>query len=236
MFGPSDVMRIHNSGDRTFKDSLNGTLYVVEPGQDKIVPFEAVCLWFGHPNARDEDARHLHRTEEVKRLRVKYGVYDEDEAWAVNVPSWMDVYSLETNEQLICVAHDPEGVNVNPSVMTEADNISLQQQLAAMQQQMAQMQALMEQQNLRTMAIDDGDSAAPDLPPAGEDSFQVAPSEDGPVQPSGPTPQQVAAAQNAGVPQGTPGTPQERAPRPPSTAGQPPTEDSPSQPKAPVSA
>lgn len=114
-----NLVRIVNTDTRTFTSLYAGDRYTVAPGGEEIVPFEAACLWFGNPKLKDINAKERHRTVEFKRLRVKYGAYDNEELFEAIRPK-VEVYTLE-GERVSTVAEDPYGLSVE--VKFEHDHI-----------------------------------------------------------------------------------------------------------------
>lgn len=173
------MVRIRNEGDETFRAKYAGQRYVLTSGQDTLIPWDAACLWFGHPFAVDVpgDKRKRYRTDELKRLYVKYGVYERHDEAAEKFPK-VSVWDLaEPGKRYTTVVDDPEGKELNTAVITQADNESLQAQIAAMQQQMAMLQAQIGQ----NVANAEGDlrteeaSARPEI----RDAVDVLPNDDG---------------------------------------------------------
>lgn len=137
------MVRIRNEGETTFQAKYAGQRYNLATGQDTLVPWDAVCLWFGHPFAVDVpgDKRKRYRSDELRRLYVKYGVYEKHETAAQKFPK-VSVWDLaEPGKRYTTVVDDPEGKDLNAAVISQADNESLQAQIATMQQQMAMLQA-----------------------------------------------------------------------------------------------
>lgn len=141
------MVRIRNDGDSVFSARYAGQRYNLAPTAETFVPWEAMCLWFGHPFAVDVpgDKRKRYRTDELKRLYVKYGVYENHHERGHKFPKvsvWDISGDSEGNpKQYLTVCDDPEGENLNAAVITQADNAGLQAQIKAMQEQMVMMQA-----------------------------------------------------------------------------------------------
>jgi hypothetical protein len=136
------MVRIRNDGDETFQFRYAGQRYNLASGAETFIPWEAMCLWFGHPFAVDVpgDKRKRYRTDELRRLYVKYGVYENHHEAAEKFPK-ISVWDITNGERITTVVDDPEGKNLNEAVITQADNEGLQRQIKAMQEQMAMMQA-----------------------------------------------------------------------------------------------
>lgn len=117
------MVRIRNVGDKVFRDAFASTTYEIQPGKDGFVPFDAAALWFGHPDVFDVSPRQRARTEAYRRLRTRYGAFDDldenrnrissDVKWEENRPR-VEVYGLG-GERIITIIDDPEGKHVNPT-------------------------------------------------------------------------------------------------------------------------
>lgn len=183
----------------------NSQKYKMAPGGKCIAPFIAVCHWFGHPNAVDVDARNRYRTDEYARLRVSYGVYDDESKWDEMIPH-VEVHDLEGNK-ITTVLDDPRGDYLTPETSTIAEKAQLEMQMAAMQRQMLAMQAQMNQHNSALGLEDPGDLATTD------DAPEL-------VNPHVLTPEQIAQAEHSSLPTPDSGV------KPPAVSAQP-SEDTP---------
>lgn len=135
------MVRIHNVGPKPFRQKYDGAKYELMPGNDTFIPWDAMCLWFGHPEAIDipGDKRRRYRSDEVARLRVKYGVYEHHNKWDQATPN-IEVFTI-AGDRIVTVLDDPEGKQITPESQTVAERDMMARQMAAMQ---AQMNALME--------------------------------------------------------------------------------------------
>lgn len=145
------VVRLRNDGDTLFRARYGGIRYHIEPGSEAIVPFMAMCLWFGHPNAVDIDKRRRYRTWEFQRLCVKYGVYEHHELINEMFPK-VSAWDLLSNTEYITVVKDPDGKHLTPDVQTKLERESLVEQMNAMQRQIAELHALLDQNDKQTAA------------------------------------------------------------------------------------
>lgn len=88
---------IIDSGEYYYVENLNESIplrfqwdkrkYVVASGEKKLVPFDIIALWFGDPRSKVGVIQNFHdstgpgqvpeRIAEVKRLCVRYGVYEQ---------------------------------------------------------------------------------------------------------------------------------------------------------------
>lgn len=200
--GVNDVCRILNLMDREWTGMYNSQSYKMPPGGETIAPYIAVCNWFGHPDAVDVGPRERYRTDEYARLRVFYGVYDDEDRWDELTPK-VEVYDLEGN-RIITVIDDPSGAHLSPTQTTVLERDNLTRQLAQMDRQMRAMQAQLDQQNRAMAAEDAGDIINPDDAPVNPN---VNPNVIHPDDPSLIVEAQVAKQRQAGNEQVTEDTP-----------------------------
>ncbi len=160
----TDVVRLRNTGNDPWKAMYASQIYKMLPGQECIAPFIAACNWFGHPDAMDGlNPRERFRTDEVARLRVYYGVYDDAEKWETNMPK-VQVYDLDGN-RILTVLDDPEGDELSPALQTVAEKQNLEFQLDQLKRQMKQMQTALDIQTRQSQAETQGDLIEDDLAP-----------------------------------------------------------------------
>ncbi len=168
------TVKVVNLDDTPFVGGWNGGKYVIPPRSEAFVPFIATCNWFGHPDAMDVDEGHRFRTEEVNRLRVKYGIYEmttvpEDYPAAIIDPSIigsdpfdtltpnLQVWTLE-GERLVTVLEDPYGTNITPDVVTQAQAAQSQGAIETLMGQVAALQRQIEALSAgQTAEADSGD-------------------------------------------------------------------------------
>lgn len=180
--GPNDSVRLVNQGDKPWKDMYDGVRYAIPVGGETFVPFPAACLWFGHPDSIDVDDKNRHRTDEMTRLRVKYGLYENDvdprtgeDLWAKNVPQ-IAVVSL-SGQRVVTVLDDPTGSNITPTQQTVAAQSQVTDMLAGMQAQIDALtrQLAREQQAGQATMDSDAEDDAPFVPPIGEPALVLPP-------------------------------------------------------------
>lgn len=140
-----DMMRVVNVGDKEFKDGWDGNKFVIPPGGERFVPFDAIEVWLGHPDAMDTSENNRVRLAEYTRLRVRYGAYEFDDKWEENKPR-LEVYTLE-GDRVTTVVDDPEGEGITPDQQTVLENRLLSEQLARMQEQMKVLQNQINDEN-----------------------------------------------------------------------------------------
>lgn len=160
-----EVVRLHNDGETAFNDRYGGQRYIINPGQDAIVPWEAMSLWLGNPDFVDIDKKQRFRTDEYHRLRVRYGAHDDatrgitaDQMWENHKPA-ISVYKLD-GEQVITVVDDPLGSHLTPQTQTVAENQLLRTRMEEMAAQMAAMQAQMDTLDRQEAATTASDARA----------------------------------------------------------------------------
>lgn len=129
-----DMMRVVNVGDKDFTDSWDGNKFSIPAGSEKFIPFDAIEVWLGHPDAMDTSENNRVRLAEYTRLRVRYGAYEFDDRWEENKPH-LEVYTLD-GERITTVIDDPEGEGINPNTQTQLENRLLSEQLHRMEEQM----------------------------------------------------------------------------------------------------
>lgn len=183
--GPTQTVRVRNIGSTPFVGKYDGATFRIVPGSEGFVPFAASCLWFGHPAAMDLDDRNRHRTAEVERLRVRYGVYEADkvkdvpgikdvaghpdlgntaDAFLTLTPD-VEVFTVD-GDRIITVIEDPDGNHVTPELITSATHQRDQLTIEEMRGRMAEMERMMEGLMRGEAAIADGGEVEGDVPPA----------------------------------------------------------------------
>lgn len=143
----SQVVRLRNDGDTEYSQKYGGVRYRIPPGADIIVPFMAMCLWLGHPDAVDIDKKHRYRTQEFQRLCVKYGVYERHDKIEDQFPKISAWSIIDPTQEYITVVKDPDGKHLTPDVQTKQERDRLQEQMTLMQQQIQMLQAQIAQNN-----------------------------------------------------------------------------------------
>lgn len=172
-----DILFVQNNEDVDRIITWNSRNFVLKPGAITYIPAAAAFVWFGDPRSAENvvsltDESGLtewvpDRATEVRRLRIKYGAVEGDEASfeGVRIPD-VTVKTVD-GEDIKTVLDDPSG----RSVMKASDTLESRDDLLAMlQKQQRQIALLMEQEG----------TAVPRL---GEDVETIAepPSDDAPV-------------------------------------------------------
>lgn len=151
----TQVVRIRNAGTTDFNGQYANVPYSILAGQEVIVPFLAMCLWLGHPDAVDIDSKRKYRLEEFQRLQARYGTYDDLEAWYAGKPE-LEAYSID-GKRLVTVVDDHEGSHLKVETSTVQEKATMQAAMVAMQEQMAVMQRKMEEMARGESALDASD-------------------------------------------------------------------------------
>lgn len=147
-----DILRLHNDSPVAFKDQYASMPYQCPPGESIIIPFDALCLWFGDPRLQDRPALvQFDRRDEYERIKTRLGIQVKEatgEQWA-----WPDVWfeSLE-GERVVTLIEDPEGskqsfANVSRGNLTDAEAVAQELEIVKKQQALLleQLQKLQEQ-------------------------------------------------------------------------------------------
>lgn len=104
-------VQVVNKGKKDFPLQYNSQLYLVRRNSHRWVPEEALTPQLGYVGAVNT-AKHKRREEEVTRLRILYGVYDDDAAWETKKSDLsIEVYDHE-GERIWTPLDDPAGTNV----------------------------------------------------------------------------------------------------------------------------
>lgn len=131
-------------GDYTYVKCINRSSFPVKmeynrrkfhlaPGEDKLVPYFCMVLYCGDPRAFDvpNDERRKFRTNEWKRLRVLYGVYDytSDPSYLAKLPD-IEVYT-PSGLRITTVLDDPTGesMDVQAQQLTETEKAKQESKL-----------------------------------------------------------------------------------------------------------
>lgn len=183
----STVVRLRNDGTKGFTQKYGGIKYNIPPGSEIIVPYMAMCLWLGHPNAVDIDKKRRFRTQEFQRLCVKWGVYEHHELIDERFPKVSAWDVVDPTKELITVVKDPDGKHLTPDIQTKLDRDNLLEQMRAMQQQLAMLQAQVNQNDKQIAADIAGGDTRTDAPTVRPEVQVTQPTPPG-TNPMGPLP------------------------------------------------
>jgi hypothetical protein len=135
------VVRMVNESTEDFSQRYLTNIYRIPAGAEMIVPWEVMVSFCGNPYVVNT-ARNQEREDVFKRLRVRYGLYDNISDWDVLRPK-LACYSIVSGDRLNTVLEDPTGVGVHQSTRTIADDTAMGAQIAALTQQIQALQAQM---------------------------------------------------------------------------------------------
>ena len=174
----STIVRVQNNGPAPLKLGWDGTTWVVKPAQSTFVPLEAAVLAFGDPYLRDE-ASNPSRSEEYRRIRIRYGVYsdlhkiddyvdEKGKSVAGHFPK-VQVFTAE-GEELPMLIHDPEGENLTPAGETglDASQDLIMSRLDAIERENTALRDELAKRSFEraSAAVSIGDDGGPQLPAA----------------------------------------------------------------------
>jgi hypothetical protein len=153
------------------EDYLGG----LQEGQAKLVPFDLIRVFFGDPRSvmgvkgRTENSKGAvgdipPRENEIRRLATLYGIY---EANAPMLPTAVPDVTITNadDEEIICVAADPEGEHAYGYTRDSAEVYDVATQLENMRAQIKQLEAAQKAETKRG-AKNDGADVGHDGPPA----------------------------------------------------------------------
>ncbi len=128
-------VKVTNLSEKEFRDMFANQGYAIPSGRSAIVPYEAVMLWCGDPEAVNRDEHHRDRDDEFHRLQVRYGALNPGEdLMGQNAPK-LKVESLDDTE-VVTVLEDPEGRGITPAVITQSSSDYLQAQIESQQKEL----------------------------------------------------------------------------------------------------
>lgn len=141
----TDIVRIKNVGETRWTDRYSNQIFACDPGRDIIVPFGALCLWLGNPDAKNVPNGQQHRRAEFNRLVIRYGGADNPDLWEENKPK-IEAYDFD-NERIVTVVDDPEGKGIHAASTTVEEQEILQSQVNKLTRELAAMRSRMEAGN-----------------------------------------------------------------------------------------
>lgn len=136
--GHPEFVRVVNASDAPFENWLNGKRVTMEPGESRVMTWDAAGGWLGDPTIFDS-GRDRRRTQEYMRLRVMYGVYERQELNHLlpKLEVWWPVEADPAEQQRIhMILDDPDALRAPsftaPRPATQEDRIAaLERALAA---------------------------------------------------------------------------------------------------------
>lgn len=158
-------IRVRNTHHFDFVDKFANHTYVIKAGEDTIIPFDAMILWLGNPKAVDVDGKRRYRRDEFRRLRVRYGAYDDADLWEQNKPQ-LSCTTID-GQPITTIVDDPDGKHLTPAVQSQNEREALIQRLDYMQRAMTEMQQELNRVQQRSPSDEgEGGIAGNDQPPA----------------------------------------------------------------------
>lgn len=155
-------MNLTNTGTREFRGKYAQQAYVIDAGEIRVVPWEAMCHWLGDPTARDgqrvgdgSDAGTKvinRRSDELRRLKILYGIFDDKEIDRLEADQWelqgpfLEAANIH-GERIITVIDDPDGKAVTPVDTTREDKDLLEGQIDSLKRELAALTANLARQN-----------------------------------------------------------------------------------------
>lgn len=176
-------VRVRNHGDLDEVWKYDGQRYLIAAHSEALVPYNAMVLYMGDPEARDLNADIRPRFDAYRRLLSKYGVHEHSELWATKTAkcacaktsdSWVDTsacsghlpaitaHALDTGEQYMTVLDDPQGSTLNLAPRGESNEIDEMKRLVALQaQQIASLEGVVRALDSGAQAIEDSAAEVP---------------------------------------------------------------------------
>ena len=139
-------VKLVNVGDKDIRIDYANKRWDIPAHGERMVPYHCMVMVCGDPRAFDvpNDPRQRYRTDEWARLRVRYGIY-ENEHLADELLPEVEAYSALGN-RIITVIDDPEGdadtlqsINETELDRLQRANIQMQKQLEAISRRMEQL-------------------------------------------------------------------------------------------------
>lgn len=144
-----EIVRALNNGTMPLTLTYSSRDYVLHPDREVAIPFDCMVSYFGDPRARKEiystrDSFGIvtwipDRDTEVRRLRVKWGLYNGDARF---IPLQIPVTFMDfEGNRIQTVVDDPMGDSVNTQPQTVSEVSLLTSQLIALQARLDQVEA-----------------------------------------------------------------------------------------------
>lgn len=181
------TVQMVNEGDVEFVGTYTGQQFRAGPGERIFVPFYAMCLWAGHPDAMDLDRKRRYRTDELKRLQVKYGAFSFNGCWTTelckgnpgvdgvkkhpptrHLPN-IHFFRVEDGSEYMTVLIDPDGKRINPGVVNEASQDTMESRA------LRDLQNTVERLQKELAVVQGGQGVTTTIPPAPEPRIPPVP-------------------------------------------------------------
>jgi len=143
------TVRLVNAGTEPFTASYNKETVTIPPGSEAHVTWAAATLWFGDPRLWDGTIQ-KDRSEEYRRLTIRYGSYDEHDTFQDSRPK-IETYLLD-GTRVHMLMEDPDGPAVDvfrrndagplgvPTGVGTGATVNVQDQLDALQRRINELQ------------------------------------------------------------------------------------------------
>lgn len=166
-----NVVQLRNEGMTQFRMKYGPRDWlVIEPGASVFVTEEVAWQFVGRWWTDNSNPRRRERANEVLRLRVLYGAYEDEVAWATNRPA-LSAWTPD-GQRITTVIDDPDGVEERHITTPLGREQSLERQMDMLQGMVLELQAKLEREQTR--------AANADQPPVPSDVVPPAPTAPGP--------------------------------------------------------
>lgn len=145
-------VRAVNSGDTAVTWTYDRQKYVIAAHSERMVPYMAMCLYQGDPRSINVPGGRQHeqfRDQQLRHLRVLYGVYEESEGhnrWDEIPAHHVTCYPLDSDVPFNTVLRDPDGAGLEGQVEGQSQLRLMQDTMDRMAVSMRAMQAQIAQQ------------------------------------------------------------------------------------------
>lgn len=139
-------IRMVNTGTTPYDYHHHAIKQIIQPGGDRIVPWDLACSLFGDPTTMDigQDRARTRSWKQAAGIHNYHLGYTSDEQWEAIRPK-VECYDLETGQRVYMVLDDRDGklTGENPGGQATPGNEleMLQRQMALMAQQIAKLTA-----------------------------------------------------------------------------------------------
>ena len=141
-----NVVKLVNEGHETFNKRYGPhDRLIIEPGAEVFVTEEVAWHFLGRWWANNSNPRFRERVEEVRRLRVFYGAYEDDVLWERMKPR-ISAYTSD-GARIATVVDDPEGLEQGGGQTRLGMEQSHEAQIEFLQRQILDLTARMDRAN-----------------------------------------------------------------------------------------
>lgn len=156
------IVRVVNEGSKPFVGKYDGEKFTIAPKSESLIPYGAMILWLGDPEARNIDERRRFRVAELNRLHIKYGAYEDEDLWEANRPR-LKAHTLD-GDLIPTVVEDPEGILANVDLTSTDEDVMVRRELEQLRAQQDRIEQMLADGTLQVVAP--GTAApGPQLPP-----------------------------------------------------------------------